>query len=176
MRKIHIFIGILLTMVAVSGYSTSLDSLRTYYFDEWVGKCGAEKLVAYTDGIDEEASPLIKAYRGAGLATTSNCTSWPLSKLSRFREGKGLLEEAVSIEPENLEVRFLRYTIQKNIPDFLGYDNLEEDRQFIMERLTLQLKKGTKDDLTKRIIQYLLETKEITEEQLKDLEAAMVNQ
>ena len=148
----------------------AVDSLRYYYFDEWVGQCGAEALVGYTEKLGQDAAPLLRAYRGAGLATTANCTSWPMAKLSRFREGKGMLEEAVANQPENLEVRFLRYTIQKNIPGFLGYDNLEEDREFIMDRLTLQLKSGNMDDLAVRILEYLYESKEFTKEQIQDLE------
>ena len=152
------------------------DSLRVLYFDEWVGKCGAEKLVEYTEGLDEGAEPLFLAYRGAALATTANCTNWPLQKISRFREGKSLLEEAVERAPQNLEVRFLRYTVQKNIPSFLGYDNLEEDRKFVLEKLSLQLKTGQEDDVTKRIVTYLYETGEFTKEQLQDLDATIANE
>jgi hypothetical protein len=150
----------------------AIDSLRYYYFDEWVGKCGAETLVSYTETVGQDAAPLHRAYRGAGLATTANCTSWPMAKISRFRDGKKLLEGAVAEKPENLEVRFLRYTIQKNIPGFLGYDNLEEDRKFILDRLTLQLKSGKKDDLAVRILDYFYASGEFTREQIQDLEAA----
>ncbi len=150
----------------------SLDTLRFLYFEEWVEKCGAEKLVEYTDGLDKDALPVFKAYRGAGLATTANCTSWPLSKISRFNDGKKLLEGAIQEMPESLEIRFLRYTIQKNIPSFLGYDNLEDDREFVMDRLTLRLKSGNKDDLDVRILKYLLDSGEFTREQILELESA----
>jgi len=160
-----------LSVVAVDAEEISLDSLRMLYFEEWIGKCGAEKLVAYTEPMDETASPVFKAYRGAGLATTSNCTSWPVRKITRFRDGKALIEEAVSLRPNDLEVRFLRFTIQRNIPDFLGYDNVEEDRKFIMERLTLYLTKGEQSHLTKLILKYMFDTEELTREQVLDLEA-----
>ncbi len=163
---------ILILLVTIPAFSQQMvvDSLRYYYFDEWVGKCGAEALVGYTEKVGQDAAPLLRAYRGAGLATTANCTNWPMAKLSRFREGKGLLEGAVTDLPGSLEVRFLRYTIQNNIPGFLGYDNLEEDQEFILDRLTLRLKSGNKDDLAIRILDYLYESKEFTKEQIQDLE------
>jgi hypothetical protein len=171
MKSLFLILALYLSVAVVDAQETSLDSLRKLYFEEWVGKCGAEKLVANTEHFDENTSPLFKAYRGAGLATTSNCTSWPLKKISRFRDGKALIEEAVSLKPEDLEVRFLRFTIQRNIPAFLGYDNVEEDRKFIMERLTLYLKKGEHSKLTKLILNYMYDTEELTREQIQDLEA-----
>ena len=167
-------LAILMITSSLTAFSqqVTIDRLRYLYFDEWVDKCGAEALVDYTEHVDEDAKPVFRAYRGAGLATTANCTTWPVSKISRFNKGKDLLEGAVAEVPENLEVRFLRYTIQKNIPRFLGYDNLEEDREFVLDRLTLQLKNGNKDELADRILNYFYETKEFTKEQLQDLEKA----
>ena len=171
MKSLFLLLILYLSVATVDAQDISLDSLRMLYFEEWIGKCGAEKLVAYTEPVDENASPVHKAYRGAGLATTSNCTSWPIRKITRFRDGKALIEEAVSLKPNDLEVRFLRFTIQRNIPDFLGYDNVEEDRKFIMERLTLYLKKGEQSHLTKLILKYMFDTEELTRDQILDLEA-----
>jgi hypothetical protein len=58
----------------------------------------------------------------------------PFSKMSYFKKGKKYLESAVANAPNNLEVRFMRYTCQKEMPDFLGYNtNIAEDRKFIEE-------------------------------------------
>jgi hypothetical protein len=164
---------ILLIVVSMPAFAqqVTIDSLRYLYFDEWVDECGAEKLVEYTEGLPSDAKPVFQAYRGAGLATTANCTSWPLAKMSRFRDGKALLEDAVEEVPQNLEVRFIRYTIQKNIPGFLNYDNLEEDRKFILDGLTLQLKSGKKDELAVRILKYFNEMNEFTKEEIQELES-----
>ena len=169
-----ILLFLIASVMATSSFAQDvrIDRLRYLYFEAWVETCGAEELVEYTESLGDEAPPVFRAYRGAGLATTANCTSWPLAKLSRFRDGKELLEEAITEVPENLEVRFLRYTIQKNIPGFLNYDNLDEDRKFILDRLTLQLKSGNKDELSDLIVNYLYDSKELTKEQVQDLESA----
>ncbi len=69
-----------------------------------------------------------------------------------FKKGKRHLESAVSKAPENLEIRFLRYTCQVEMPHFLGYNkNITEDKKFILEHY-----KESKDViLVSQIKQYL---------------------
>ena len=56
----------------------------------------------------------------------------PISKWNTFKKGKGNIEQAIKIEPDNVELRFIRLSIQKNIPSFLGYkSNIDEDIEFI---------------------------------------------
>ena len=58
------------------------------------------------------------------------------NKLSYFNDGKKLIEESIQREPENLELRFLRLTIQTNLPKFLGYsDSKESDKEFVLAGL-----------------------------------------
>ena len=43
-----------------------------------------------------------------------------------------MLDKAVELENNNLEIRFLRYISQKKIPKILGYNqNLKEDEIFL---------------------------------------------
>jgi hypothetical protein len=56
--------------------------------------------------------------------------------MSYFSDGKKHLEEAISNDKENIELRFLRLTIQANLPTFLGYsDNKENDKAFVLTHL-----------------------------------------
>ncbi len=58
----------------------------------------------------------------------------PISKLNTFKEGKKNIEQAIKKEPENVELRFIRLSVQKNAPSFLGYkSNINEDAKFIKE-------------------------------------------
>ena len=61
------------------------------------------------------------------------------SKLSYFHSGKRNLQIAVKKYPDNIEIRNIRYAVQKGSPDFLGYrNNMTEDRTKIennIERL-----------------------------------------
>ena len=75
---------------------------------------------------------LLYGYRGAVEMSFGKHESGLIKKGKYFSSGKEILEEAISNDPDNVELIFLRYTIQYNVPGFLGYnDNLEEDRAFL---------------------------------------------
>ena len=54
-------------------------------------------------------------------------------KLSVFKEGRELLEQAIKRYPKNAEFRFIRLTIQENAPKILRYNkNTTEDKKAIV--------------------------------------------
>lgn len=76
--------------------------------------------------------PVLLAYLGGFKAIWAKHTINPFGKLSTFKEGKILIEKAVKDDPNNIEVRFVRLSVQKNCPFFLGYkQNIKEDVKFI---------------------------------------------
>ena len=53
-------------------------------------------------------------------------------KMKYFNMGKEKLEYYIINNPKNLEAKYLRLLIQKEIPSFLNYnDSIENDRKFI---------------------------------------------
>ena len=107
---------------------------------------------------------LLVGYKGAGIMIGANYVFNPISKLSRFNKGKKLIEQAIEKEPKNLELRYLRLTLQTNLPKFLGYSNsINKDKGYIISQLEV-----TKDlDLRNRILAYLVSSKICTAEELK---------
>lgn len=69
----------------------------------------------------ETKQPIFSAYNGVANFMMAKHSSNVISKLSYFKKGKKLLEAAVAADPKNIEIRFLRYTSQDNIPAILGY-------------------------------------------------------
>jgi hypothetical protein len=60
----------------------------------------------------------------------------PISKLSKFNEGKSLLEKCIEKDGKNVELHFLRFTVQSNAPKFLGYNSsLLLDKNFLLNAL-----------------------------------------
>ena len=45
----------------------------------------------------------------------------PISKVSFFRKGRKKLDDVIDKNPNFVEYRWLRYSLQKNAPDFLDY-------------------------------------------------------
>lgn len=72
------------------------------------------------------------AFEGALLMRKSGSLKIPAQKLSLFKKGHKLLEDAISREPHNTEFRFLRLMIQENAPKVVGYNkNLAEDVKIV---------------------------------------------
>ena len=85
------------------------------------------------DGVDaKKADPVYLAYLGALQAVWANHVMSPVSKLRTFNTGKDNIEKAVKLSSDNIEIRSLRLSIQKNVPWFLGYyEKIEEDQEYI---------------------------------------------
>jgi len=72
------------------------------------------------------------AYLGAAKTLMAEIVSNPYSKYSYFKDGKELIERAVNSNPTNPEIRYVRFMIQLNTPDFLDYnDDLVTDFKII---------------------------------------------
>lgn len=83
--------------------------------------------------VSEQTDAKNQGYRGALLMKKAGLIDGPAEKLKTFKEGKELMEEAISKDSNNPEFRFLRLMIQENAPAILGYkDNIEEDRALII--------------------------------------------
>lgn len=140
---------ILLLWTSVPGPQQStpadeLEQIRINYEQAPANKdiCHAmiEKLTTKTQ------SAVHLAYLGAFKAIWAKHTFNPINKLGTFKKGKAFIEQAVKVDPENVEIRFVRLSVQKNCPSFLGYSSqIERDQQFINANKTkissAQLKK-----------------------------------
>lgn len=90
--------------------------------------------------------PLHIAYLGAYQSIWANHVINPISKLSTFKKGKTNLENAISQDNNNIEIRFLRYSIQKNVPKFLNYyQALQADRIYILKNKNLVVDNSLKE-------------------------------
>jgi hypothetical protein len=106
---------------------------------------------------------LLLAYLGSAEALRAKHAFNPINKLAYLKQGSKTLENAVNTAPNNIEVRFLRFSLEHYIPSFLGYNkNLEADREKIIELLQHKNKGESPHanaQITKNIITFLLETK-----------------
>lgn len=108
------------------------------------------------------------------LATLSACKaklSWnPYMKVKHLNTAEATYKIAVNADPHNIEIRFLRFSVEHNVPGFLGFN---KDLNTDSEEIITQLDKknyGTADkDLTVAIIKFLLQSKRCTASQNEDL-------
>ena len=131
MNKLLAFLFIIsFTHMSLPAKSIDLDYLRKNY-----DKAVSDKELC-SNMIDElkaeKDNSIYLAYLGGLQTIWANHTMNPISKLRTFNEGKGNLERAVERASDNIEIRFIRLSVQKNAPTFLGYyQQIEMDQAFI---------------------------------------------
>ncbi len=84
---------------------------------------------------NKEKSSIFKGYLGCFYFIKSKFANNPIDRFFYFKKGRSILEAAISEDPESVELIFLRYSIQKNLPRFLLYNNIEKDLIFVNENL-----------------------------------------
>ncbi len=92
-----------------------------------------EELYAITkDAVAKEDEALLKAYYGAALTLKAKFAKTRKDKIKFFKEGAKLIEEVVAKYPNDIEIRFVRLSVQENAPRITRYKkNIKEDRSFI---------------------------------------------
>lgn len=108
-----------------------VDKARIYYSKAADDKSACNKIIKELEE-NKNPSALLMAYLGGYKTIWANHVLSPIAKLKTFKEGKKLIDEAVERESNNIEIRFIRLSVQKNAPAFLGYkSHVEEDEEFI---------------------------------------------
>lgn len=109
-----------------------LEYIRNHYQQAVSNKKMCEAMIKELEKAPKNSVHL--AYLGGLQSIWANHVGNPFSKLSTFKKGKTNIEKAVNNENDNVEIRLIRLSVQKNCPAFLGYSrNIKEDEQFIIK-------------------------------------------
>ena len=136
MKSLMVFMFMLVSLAAFA--QPSIEDLRVSIFKMEQDSCSAVDLFESIKS-GSYNSALLQAYAGATEAASAQCVKGAFTKLEYFSRGKKNLEAAIEKDPENPEIRFLRFATQVNAPNFLEYDNTKEDVDFILEKLPVLL-------------------------------------
>ena len=138
-------------LMNVSFKNSDLNEVRTSYSKAVLDKKLCKKMIEELE-LSKEKYVIALAYLGAYQTIWANHVFNPLSKLATFKKGKNNIELAISKEPENVEIRYIRFSVQKNAPSFLGYNShLKEDKDFLVKN-----KKNINSDFVQKNIETLL--------------------
>jgi uncharacterized protein YfkK (UPF0435 family) len=86
------------------------------------------------------------------------------------------ISKAVNAMPNNIEIRFLRYSIQSNTPAFLGYSkNLKEDRNVMVSALVNRSLVNSNKKLFSEIYQFLVDENSLSQSEKNIIENALRN-
>jgi hypothetical protein len=104
--------------------------------------------------VNPSNKPVLLAYKGAVSTLKAKFAKARSDKKEFFKEGISLIESAVKADGSNIEIRYIRMSVQENSPRFLGYHkNIDEDKEFILKNYktisSTELKELVKDFVLK---------------------------
>lgn len=132
----RIMLMLFLLPCAALAQESLLNEARKAVADIFRDEAVSSAMALRFEGVDVSGNPLLMGYKGAVVMAQGRHAANPFRKLSIFNEGKAILDQAIAKDPTNVELRFLRLTIQVNVPGILGYSGqIAEDRAFIDRNL-----------------------------------------
>jgi len=149
MKGITLFL-LLLFATKVHTAEPDREEVKTLFEASTYSRSSADRLLKLLSKIDHSSAPLLICYKGVAEMMQAKYGFNPINKFRRFKRGKNLIEEAVKKEPDNLEIRFLRFVIQTNLPTFLNYnEHIKDDKTYLLNNLQTTKHKKLKQDFLK---------------------------
>ncbi|MEX2410126.1 MAG: hypothetical protein WD607_01935 [Candidatus Paceibacterota bacterium] len=126
------------TFVFVILITTDLHTIRTSYFSGPKTEESAKAFTEIMDNVDLN-SAVLKAYQGASFALQAHYGKGIKEKKGYFEHAVAHLEAAVQENPENVEIRLIRLSVQENSPRIVKYKtNMDEDKAMVLEHFEKQ--------------------------------------
>jgi hypothetical protein len=119
---------------------------------------------------DKKQDPLTQAYVAYFTALKARHVVNPYEKMRFVRSFDQAIKKAVALAPDNLEIRFLRFSVQEQLPTFLGYSKeIEVDKKMILQQIQLQ-REDVPANFKKDMIAVLLNSKTLSIAEKKIIE------
>lgn len=166
--KIKLIISVL--FISNLSFSSDIKSLRNRFYISVESLTEAKKFISDLTLISD-LNPIEEGYKAATIIVMAKHVFNPYSKFKYFLDGKKILETVIHKNPENIELKLIRFAIQVNIPNFLGYNNdINSDKAFLLKKITtLDVKLHDDSTLKELIIKYLIESKKCNKSELEKL-------
>lgn len=136
-------------------HAQSIDDIKAIRNELFYTDFDFDKCLEYYNRITklDSKSPLIQAYQAAAESLLAKHSWNPVNKYSYLKNAQELLNDAVSADSDNPEIRFLRLYIQRSIPSYMGMSkDIPEDKNVILANLD----KLNIHELGKDIISYIV--------------------
>lgn len=84
----------------------------------------------------KQETAIVKAYHGVSYTLLGKHASNPIKKLEFLKKGLPLLNQAVQEKPLDVEIRFLRFSVEENVPSFVQIErHINTDKYFLINYL-----------------------------------------
>lgn len=160
---------IFLALVHNTSGQALLNRLRGMYGSAGQREDSAKKMYSMLKPVTETSEPVLLCYKGALTMMQAKFFFNPFTKFGYFLKGKRLVENAIARDSSNIEMRYLRFTLQSNLPSFLCYNSqLKTDKDYLINHCLLL----SNPVLQEIIISFLLTSKYCSNEDVKKLQHA----
>ncbi len=110
-----------------------ISEVRKLYPNAANSEVTAKEFLSKLSDVTTESNKTLLAYKGSSITISSKFEKKISEKIKNFKEGAKLVELAVGSEPNNIEIRLIRLSIQENVPKIVKYNkNKKEDAAFIL--------------------------------------------
>lgn len=155
MKNIVLLVSLFFVLCA-NASTIDTVAIRTMLYNAVNSTDKANKFLNYLTQSKENEEAIIIGYIGMGHLLLAKNGFNPYNQLKEFYKGRELLEKAIKTDNKNVELRFLRLTVQVNAPFFLNYsDKITEDKKIILENYS----KINDIDLKLRIRNFFIKRK-----------------
>jgi len=115
-----------------SVYSIEIEEIR----NNFLNVTSIKEADNYIQLLEKSNLKEANTYKAALLLMKAKFAFFPFNKWSYFKNGSELLDISIESDPTNIEMRYIRFLFQSEIPSFLGYHkNLEEDYSLIINNI-----------------------------------------
>lgn len=111
-----------------------ITDIRKLYSSVVISESNAKEFALKLANIEKEDNKTLVAYKGASIVILSRYKKEIQEKSKKFKEGAKMVEFAVASEPNNIEIRMIRLSIQEKAPKIVNYNkNKKEDKEFLLD-------------------------------------------
>ncbi len=115
-------------------FSEELQTARTYYQQGKDNNTAAENLKTFTE--TKLDKPIFKAYNGVSYAMMAKHHWNPYKKLEFVNKGLELLNQAITANAADVEMRFLRFSVEENLPSVVSFtSHIQADKTYILANI-----------------------------------------
>ena len=156
--RISIFLFVFLSFVI----SAEITEIRELYKMADLSEDNAVQLELKLQEVTKSDDKVLVAYKGAVNAMLAKYEKGVKNKKERFKNGVALLEYAAQEDVNNIEIIFVRLSVQQNSPKFLNYNkNIEVDKSYLLNNYP-----GiASEELRSYIKEYILHSNNFSEEE-----------
>ena len=127
---------LLIIAIAIPSFllAPKLSELRELYPKASDNKEITDQLFEKLETVTTEDKATLVAYKGAVHTLKAKFAQGIKNKKEFFQSGKELIEHAIAIKPNDIEIRCIRLGVQENSPKVVKYrGDISTDKQFILD-------------------------------------------